>query len=186
MKKRHLVLTVLVLALGAAVYLNWQLAPDVVTTGDSISEQVTTSDGEHENLGEATYVDANQDESVETSKKADSEYFENARLTRENTHKDAVKELEEIINNESLDEKSKIEAVNTAAKLAETMENEQKLENLIKAKGFDEVLVIIGDDQISVVVQTEGLTDNQAAIIKDLVVSQMNVSSSAIKIIEAK
>ena len=66
------------------------------------------------------------------------------------------------------------------------MENEQKLENLIKAKGFDEVLVIIGDDQISVIVQTEGLTGNQAAIIKDLVVSQMNVSSSAIKIIEAK
>ena len=103
MKKRHLVLTLIILALGAAVYLNWQLAPDVVTTGDSVSEQGTTSGGEQEILGEATYVDANQDESVEASKKADSEYFENARLTRENTHNDAIKELEEIINNESLD-----------------------------------------------------------------------------------
>lgn len=187
MKKRHLVLTVLVLALGAAVYLNWQLAPDVVTTGDNLTESSVTSDGEQKVLGEAAYVDAKQDESVETGSNSSIEYFENARLSRENSHSDALKELEEIISNAELEEKTKAEAVSAAAQLTKSLESEQKLENLIKAKGFNDVIVTIGKEQISVVVKCDGgLNGNQAAIIKDLVVAQMNVPSSDVRIIEAK
>ncbi|MBQ6569720.1 MAG: SpoIIIAH-like family protein [Clostridia bacterium] len=183
MKKRNWFLLILVVALGAAVYLNWQLAPQVVTADDD----VVTDSRRSENLGEATFVDAPQDTETASQQSAvstGSDYFSQSKTARENTHKDAIKELESIINNPDLSDSAKAEAVSKAAKLTENLEIQVNLENLIKAKGFKEVLVTIGEQETTVVVKSEGLSANEVAIIKDIVVGQLGISSSAIRVIE--
>ena len=186
MKKRNLILIVLVLALGAAVYLNWQLAPEIVTA-DDVAGQSSEYEAD-ETLGEAKFVDAQQDESVSDleAESTGKDYFTQAKLSRENTHNDAMKELEEIINNSELDDSTKAAAVSKAAELAETMKNETNIENLIKAKGFDDVLVTVGENQTTVVIKSDGLSANEVAIIKDVIVSQLGIPASSVKIIETE
>ena len=64
------------------------------------------------------------------------------------------------------------------------MEKELILEGLIKAKGFNEVVVSANSGNISVIVETSGLTNNEVAQIVDVVVTNSDYSIDNIKIIE--
>ena len=69
--------------------------------------------------------------------------------------------------------------------IAKDIENEATIENLIKAKGFDECVAIISEGNCSVVVSiTEpSLAANQIAQIKEIVIDTAGIVPSAIKII---
>ena len=77
-------------------------------------------------------------------------------------------------------------AYTSIRKSAENTEKEGNIENLLKAKGFSDVLVYITDDSVSVTVKTEGLTTADTAKIFDIVVAETGISSEKIKIIEIK
>ena len=73
-----------------------------------------------------------------------------------------------------------------AQSLAETIETEGKIENIIKAKGFAECMVYLDKDKVDVIVQSTGLTDSEAAQIMDAVMSEVEVEESNVSIIEIK
>ena len=107
--KRQLVLAALVVALGAAVYLNWQFSDnrDLLATNTVISSQ--------KELGEAQYVNnsvsggdvsSGSDSSGTSSMQDDvssgvsssaSGYFANARLTREKSRDEAADLIKDIL-----------------------------------------------------------------------------------------
>ena len=58
------------------------------------------------------------------------------------------------------------------------------MENLIKAKGFEDCVVFISSDVVNVVVTSDGLTQEQAAQINELVASHTDMPTSKIQIIE--
>jgi len=195
--KRHLVLAALVLALGAAVYLNWQFAPtdEFVDLTSAQSSEVS----EEKNLGDAQYVattpkDASASdaaaqgdmEAVETEKK--STYFDDTRAEREKARNEALDTLKDIIGDASLDDAQKSDAVSKSAEIAGRMEKEASIESLVKAKGYADCVVVISDSQVNVVIPApeDGLTTADAAVIRDIVIGQIDISPSCIKIIEAK
>ena len=57
------------------------------------------------------------------------------------------------------------------------------METLLKAKGFDKALAVIGDSGISIIVKSEGLTSAQTLQIQDIVTSETDISLNNIKII---
>ena len=61
---------------------------------------------------------------------------------------------------------AKKEALNQAAVIAQNMEQENNVENLIKAKGFADCVAFIQNGECSVVVASEGLLDSEAITIK--------------------
>jgi stage III sporulation protein AH len=63
------------------------------------------------------------------------------------------------------------------------MSREKIVENLIKAKGFEEALVFITDHSVHVIVETEKLTDSDMAKILDIVVRETNTPLDNIKIL---
>ena len=69
---------------------------------------------------------------------------------------------------------------------AQNMEQENNVENLIKAKGFADCVAFIQNGECSVVVASEGLLDSEAITIKDIVAGQTGISFDKIKIVEAK
>ena len=71
-----------------------------------------------------------------------------------------------------------------AADIAKSIETEGKIENLIKAKGFQECMVYLADDKIDVLVKCSGMTDSEAAQIKDVILGEVAVPDSSISIIE--
>ena len=66
--------------------------------------------------------------------------------------------------------------------LVNAMETELTVENLIRAKGFPDVIVSIHKGNISVVVGTEALNDEQVAQILDIVLRETGKSAENVKI----
>lgn len=193
--KRQLVLAALILALGTAVYLNWQFS----SNNDLIDENAIISTKE---LGEAQFVnntpaeeekkadDSNAENKGEENKdepKNPSEYFSKAKTTRQKARDEATDVIKEILEDAKSSEQTKSEAIKQAAVVAKNIEQEANIENLVKAKGFKECLAFIQNDECSVVVGGgETLNENLAVAIKDIVSGQGGVAPDRIKIVEAK
>lgn len=124
-------------------------------------------------------VSDNNDGAVTTSS-----YFQTYRADRESTRDQEMLYYDAIIASES----STAEAIATAesAKLAliEQMEQELVVEGLIKAKGFEDCVVTISDENVNAVVSSaEQLTTTEVAQIVEIIQSQLNTSIENIKII---
>lgn len=171
--KRHVVLTLMVLALGAAVWLNMKF---------SSTEKY---------LGQATLVsneEVVEGEAIQTAAKVDGEadYFETAKKDRQKALDEAQEMAEETLKSANASSSEREAAVKTINLIASRIEKANNIETLIKAKGFDNALVVIGESDVSVVVKSEGLTTTQTLQIQDVVTSYTQVPLSNIKIVTIK
>lgn len=192
--KRQLVLAALVVALGAAVYLNWQFSGDnqLLTTEAVTSQkelgtaQLVSSPEGGEELGASVQGGEEAEEPTVAANASAEEYFTEARLSRQKARDSAVELLEKVLTDAEGSDEAKKEAVEQAAVIAQNVVQESNIENLIKAKGFAECVVFLENGECSVVVQTSGLLPNEAIAIKDIVGGQAGVAYDKIKIVEAK
>ena len=167
--KGQIVVGVMVLALAAAIWLNTKYLPTSTTY-----------------LGESAYVD-NKTESnaVETATKAE-DYFTTAKNERKKVREDALEEVEEILRDSKLSDADKKATLEKLQKITKNTANEVNIENLLKAKGFAQAIAIIGDNEINIVVKSDGLTTANTMQIQDIVTNQTDISLSKIKIIPIK
>lgn len=177
--KKQIILAVLVLGLGIAIYLNWEFSK--TQDSNKLIQRVDSI----KNYGEAEFVKNNEEDVAALSTKS-SEYFSQARLNRQKSRDEAIDTLKEMLNESGLDQSKKDKLINDAALLAKTIESEGKIENIIKAKGFSEVMVYIQKDKVTVIVKSKGLKESQAAQIKDAVITETDVDSENISIVEVK
>lgn len=197
--KRQLVVASLVVALGAAVYLNWQF---------SGTQPVTVADSEAESakqLGQTTYVNTGVSASSEQSSSSESsedaaeanttvensaltteqqEYFANERISRSQAQEKAIESLSDIIESAASSETAKSEAVKSAEELALSIKAESDIETEIEAKGFADCIVSINNDSCSVIVAKGNLTDATAITIKDIVNRQGGIDFDKITVSE--
>ncbi len=166
--KGQIVVGVMVIALAAAIWLNSKYLPTSTKY-----------------LGEATYVDNTEGEAVQTGASV-SDYFATAKAERENVRQTAIEEVEEILKSKNLTESDKKSALATIEKITKNTASEVNIENLLKAKGFTKSLAIISDDEINIIVKSDGLTTANTLQIQDIVTNQTNISLSKIKIIPIK
>ncbi len=186
--KRQIILSALILSLGAAVYLNWKFA----SPREFAPENTATSTKE---LGQAQFVNNTvEGNKTETDNKLGqkdkddpqkSEYFEKTRAERKKARNEATENIKEILDDVKSSETVKAEAVKKASEIAQKIEEEANIEGLVRAKGFKECIAFIQNDECSVVVGGQNLTEALATQIKDIVCSQGKISIDKIKIIES-
>ena len=111
-----------------------------------------------------------------------STYILDMKMEREKQRNDLSEELNTIINNPSTSDESREEASNMKVQLVKYQETELKIENLLSAKGYEDALVYIGQDNVNVVVNKSELTKSDAAKIFDLVAEQAGVDYDKIKL----
>ncbi len=124
-------------------------------------------------------------EVIETPAKQD-DYFTLSRFERDKSRSSAMEVYREITENPDSTREAKDTAQKDLTAAARAIELEAALEGLIKAKGFEEVIVYLTADNANVVVKTIGLTPAQAAQIKDLVKENAKIKADKIKIVEIK
>ncbi len=181
MKKKGAVYSVVALMLCAAVYLNWSYHRDP-------EEAEKTGATDHSKiLGEAQLVDA-QTKGEKAGETTASDYFSQARLSRQKARDEAVSIFKQTSENVNADAKSKDQATKSIAQMAENAVKEARIENLIVAKGYQECVAFMNDDGINVIVQKtkEGLQSADIAKIKDIVMDETTFAAEAIKIIETE
>ncbi len=181
-KKKQLVLSVLVLALSVAVYLNWQFS----NSGGrlDIGDSIWTSGS----YGEAEFVSAKTDENkkdAETVAK-DSSYFETAKTNRAKTRDEALDTLQKALKDTSITTSEKESLTNSLSYIVSSIEKEGKIEALVKAKGVADCIVFINNDKCDAVIRaqnTDGVLINQ---IKEIIVRESGISAENISITETK
>jgi len=97
------------------------------------------------------------------------DFFEKNRLDREQTRAKNKTDLLSIIDSENLTEAAKEEAVNKMINLTAIADKENATETLLEAKGFNDPLVTITDEDVDVVVNAASLTEQEVAQITDIV-----------------
>ena len=177
--KKQIVLSVLVLAFGVAVYLNYQYS-QVGGNEFPITDAANASAG-----AEGELVAEGEEDLEETYGEA---YFAEAKLSRSQSRDEAVEALASMLGEADLDSSQKAELALEAAALAKSIETEGKIENLIKAKGFDECMVYYDTEKADIIVKSsaDGLSDEQVAQIHDAVIGETNLLSENIRIVEVK
>ena len=81
------------------------------------------------------------------------------------------------------------EAVATAIDavgISALVEKEGNIESLIKSQGFSDCVVYLDGDSAKVVVRSDGLNASDAALIKDIILGEVTISSENIRIFEVK
>ena len=198
-RKRQLVLAALVVALGAAVYLNWQFGGNsqIVDAGTSVSDKElgaaqlvngsvdsTPSSAVSEAVSSAVSGGAASEASSEAANTDINTYFAQARLERQKS-RDASQELvQKVLDDTTADESTKTEAANQAAEISQNIVTETNIENLVKSKGFVDCVAFIQNGACNVVVQKDGeFASADAIAIKDIVVAQAKISADKITIV---
>ncbi len=124
----------------------------------------------------------NPGEAVLTSGISVSDYIANVQLSREQIRAKNKEALMEIVNNASIEEAAKQQAIQSMVELTETAEKENAAETLLMAKGFSDPVVSISSDKVDVVVNASSITDPQRAQIEDIVKRKTEVGADQIVI----
>lgn len=178
MKKQQVIAAALVLALGAAVYVNWQFNG--------------TNSGTAKELGAASYVNATvspstADETVQTSamSKEQQNFFAAERTKRQAVQDGVIDDAKEIFDLENANEEDKSEAQKSVEEIIKNFTVQDSIESIIKAKGFSDCLCYISSEGVTVMVPEAQLNDTAALVINDAVTSHYNVSYENISIVGA-
>lgn len=192
---QKMTLLTLVVALGVAVYLNWEYAKstDLALDAAEANAPVTTTgvvtdalavDGDVE-TGDKNYGEA---QLVSVGEPTGEVFFEQARLDRTKTRDEALDTLQKSLKSAKLsdEEKDALTAQLTAA--IDSITAESDIETLVKAKGFVDCVAFINGDAVDVTVMTtsDGLTKEEVAQIRDIVLSKCQVTAQNITIVEVK
>ncbi len=185
MKRREVLIGALILLIGVAAFINFNYAQDsenpaMLQAEHSAGPQQAQENAEAEpktapagKMGEAQLVSAEL-----------TDYFSDARISRESARSTTISRLNEIIDNANVDLETKQQAQSDLLAIAGVSDKEAAAENMIKAKGFADAVVYVSGDTASVTVKAQSLTEADVAKIQDIVASQTAVSIKNIKIVE--
>lgn len=181
--KRHIMLAGLVLALGAAVYLNWQFAPTEDIVVPSRSSAVSDSE-----LGKAEFVSANvSSDDKEAAAKPSNSALAEGRLNRQTARDTVLEELEKQLKDVSSDSTLKAQALESRTQHVNNIQLENTVETLIKAKGFTDCMVFINGDKVTVLLlESDGLTSEKISVVTEIITGQTDADISNITITPVK
>lgn len=120
---------------------------------------------------------------LKSSQTDSTNFFAESRMTRDNTRSAAKQELEGIVNNKDSAKEAKNAASTQLMQLIDRGDKENKIETLVKEKGFEDALCFIDEHGVDVTVKSQdALTAETVSQIKDIVVQATGIAPSGITI----
>ncbi len=108
------------------------------------------------------------------------DYASEMKLSREQIRSKNKETLLEVVNNSTISDELKQDAINKMIALTDIAERENAAEMLLEAKGFTDVVVSISDDSCDVVLNMGDVTDAKRAQVEDIVKRKTNISGENI------
>ena len=182
--KRNIVMVAVLLFVCAAVYLNWSYSRQygeadaaMVKAEDAAMKAAAAEDRFTETL-------AVEEQRAETT----SPYFATARLTRQQSRDEALSLLETAASGEGASQETIDAAMDSITAMATWSMQEAQIENLLLARDFDDCVVYMSGDGVTVAVPAplEGLSEAAVARITDTIVNETGLAASQIRIIEVR
>lgn len=134
-------------------------------------KQNNTNNIQNENNLETSLVTTNTTNTTNTSSSTTSnnQYFTESRLEREKMYSQMLESYQNILSNTQISDTQKEIAQNEIVKINTTKNAIMITENLIKNKGFEDIVIFVNGDSISIVIKAKELSQEQIAQIQNIV-----------------
>ena len=147
---------------------------DIKNNDKNVSENITESS--------TTETSSNNIESVNKDKQLNNNYFTQSRLDRDTMYSQTLDTYQKIIENESISADQKAIAQKEISKINEQKNSIMIAENLIKVKGFEDLIIFINGENVSVIVKSDKLEEKEIAHIQNIVTRELGVKIENINI----
>ncbi len=164
--KKNLVVILSVLLIGGAIALNWVLFSQPQDNTNTPTGGTSGAD-----------LSLNQSET-------ETDYFSQTVLERQKARDEAMEVLQAVVASTDALQETKDEAYEQLAKIASDIQKEANIETLIRAKGFEDCVAVLGSDTVRVIVKSEGLMANEIVQIQEIVYKEAGVLPKNVQIIE--
>lgn len=207
-KKNQIIIYTIALMLVVAGYLNYTTNNDSI----NIAMQTSSSEEEltqMANIGDAQLVSSNavdennntsdnniventtstqnivSNDTVKTSTtnvKNSNDYFTTSKLERDTMYSQMLETYEKVLNSSNSLETQKQSATDEITKINNTKNSIMICENLIQTKGFENSIIFVNGDSISVVIRADTLSKEQVAQVQNIISREMNAKAENIHI----
>ena len=203
LKKNQVIISVIAIMLIAAGYMNYtannkqtlQTAAlkDSEKYGDLGDATLVSANAVFENVEETGALVENTPENTETVTEntvsetsvpavSDNQYFAESKLEREKMYSQMLESYQKIINNSQISDTQKEISQNEIKKINDTKNAIMISENLLKDKGFEDLIIFVNGDSISVVIKAKELTQEQIAQVQNIIVRELKADIENIHI----
>ena len=213
LKKKEIIAASLVVLIGVAGYLNWSYQDTIkgrdgesyVETGKKLGEaQYVSSNEEVEEAspdgetqegdtettaaedGDENNAEGTQAEETAGGAEAGADYFDRAKLDREESRSKSLEILNQTAQNESFDEEIRKKAGDKILTVADNVQKESEIEGIAQSKGYSEICVYVDNDDANVVVRKDGFNNDDVVKLTELVTDHLKISAQNVKIVEVK
>lgn len=179
---------------------------DITNDTETADAQDITNNTETANIGDAQLVssnidqngseknkESNENQSLDNSKienqtskaasaNTDSEYFVKSKLERDKIYSQSIETYEKILNSNNSLETQKQSATQEITKINNVKNSIMVCENLLQTKGFDNSVIFVNGNNISVIIGTDELKKEEVAQIQNIISREMNAKIESIHI----
>ena len=206
-KKNQVIIYVIALMLVAAGYLNYtangntnsiiptsgteeeldQMAnigdAQLVSSNDIVNEAVNNTANNIENAKtENTSSNTVTTSFTTTNTTNNSDYFKTSKLERDTMYSQMIETYEKVLNSDNSLETQKQSATDEIKKINDTKNSIMICENLIQTKGFENSVVFVNGESVSVIIEASELSKEQVAQIQNIISREMNAKAENIHI----
>lgn len=197
LKKNQVIISVIAIMLIAAGYMNYtannkqtlqtaalkdsekygELGDATLVSANVVSENIEENGALVENTPDNTELTientVNETSALATS---NDQYFTESRLEREKMYSQMLESYQKILNNSQISDTQKEISQSEIKKINDTKNAIMISENLLKNKGFEDLLIFVNGDSISVVIKAKELSQEQIAQVQNIIVRELKAN----------
>ena len=184
LKKNQVIIFVIALMFVAAGYLSFTSNNAIPTAKLANSEEMAA-------IGDATLVNANAITEEITEEKENKpseepvigtsvqitqdEYFSQSRLDRDTMYSQMIESYQKILESDNVTTEQKNIAQQEISKINELKNSIMIAENLIKTKGFEDLIIFVNNKSVNIIVKASELKPEQIAQIQNVTLSLIHI-----------
>lgn len=150
-----------------------------LVSGENPEEKQAEAENETNKNEIQTNAEANNND---TKEKTEDYYFTTSKLERTTMYSELLETYQEIYNNTNASNEAKTEAFTQINKINNTKNAIMIAENLVIAKGFEDVVIFVNENSVSVIIKAEELKEEKVAQVQNIVSRELNVGAEIIHI----
>ncbi len=162
----------------------------LVNSNDVATESASDSNNETENQNENNTTMNNEstnqtdeaNNTIDTNSSNDNDYFTKSKLERDTMYSQMIETYEKILNSTNSLETQKQTATEEITKINNTKNSIMICENLIRTKGFENNVVFVNNESVSVIIGAEEIQQEEIAQIQNIIARELKAEIENIHI----
>ena len=198
LKRNQIIISVIALMLITAGYLNFanqKKESDLIPTSSVADSELMAGIGDAKLVSANEVTDKNQFTNTETqanienntsvtnnNETLEDKYFNETRLEREKMYSQMLENYQKIIETDSLSGEEKKDAQEEIKKINDEKNAIMIAENLIKTKGFADVIIFKNNGNVTAIIKSDQLEEQAVSQIQNIITRELDVKVNQVNI----